>query len=136
MYKSAEKLFNNFIPRIIDNFKKLNIKLYDIHYERCSNGESFLAFKVKNNNANNSNNYIFYYCNKVSESSSCNVGFHADKSINKEAQIIINSDLTAEVVTFFENLEKYIDFHSTISFSFNNALPSKKTLFNNFKIIY
>ncbi len=131
MNKTTE-LLNTFIPRIIDYFKRIRIKIYDIKYERNSNGQSYLAIRVKKDPTPNS--YIYYTCEAIEyDKTICNVGFHADKSINKEAQVLINSDLTPEIITFFETLENQIDYQSSISFKSDDLISPKKGLFSFFK---
>ena len=129
----AEELFTLFIPRIIENMEKIGIKIYDLHYERSEDGKSFLAIKVKNQSDNNPNNYVFYTCERIKEYELNNIEYKADKSINREAQLIINSDLTPEIISFFETLENSIDYHSTLSFISNGNLSLKKAFFGKFK---
>ena len=50
-----------------------------------------------------------------------------------EVQLIINSDLTPEIISFFETLENSIDYRSALSFTSNGNLPLKKTIFGKFK---
>ena len=132
MNKTAIKLINTFIPRITEHFAKLNLKPYGIKYERKSNGQSYLAIKVNNDNTPNS--YVYYICEALMyDKVICNVGFHADKSINKEAQLLINSDLTPEIISFFETLENQIDHQTEITFISDDLTPPKKGLFSFFK---
>ena len=70
---------------------------------------------------------------RIKEYESNNIWYKADKSINMEVQLIINSDLTPEIISFFETLENSIDYRSALSFTSNGNLPLKKTIFGKFK---